>query len=493
MSALEAGIVKHSLGNVRDRSYGMNMLDNKLVDWFVPRGIRGQTNIEMARIFVFTHLFGPIIAQPMAIYLYIVSPDISFQLQVMVAGIVSFLALPFVLKYTGDINLPSMLSFVGLSAVSLFGTYHYGGFVSPFLPWVIVSLLLGFFYLSKQTKLVLGIFALNLLIFGWFLSTRGFPQIVSVDDLRILSWLSIFAATIYMSWMALYYSRVMALRVDLEHEAERFRATMDELNSARIVSETVNAQRSQFFSKMSHELRTPLNAIIGYSDILLEDATDSKVGNEQTVKDLGRINSAGKHLLSLVSEVLNLDNIVNDVNVLDISEFSAGDILDEALASAQPIISKSGNRLDVICKDRDFKLVTDQTKLRQILINLLSNAGKFTKNGVVTLELAVDGLSVDRRLHIIVADTGIGISETALPKLFKSYMQADETIAKRFGGTGIGLAISRKFAVLLGGEIQVSSKLGAGSSFHVDIPVILEVDRVEKLEVSDVGLVAQAA
>lgn len=450
------------------------MLDNRLVNWFVPRGIRGQTNIEMARIFAFTHIFGPVIAQPMAIYLYWVSPEITFQLQVMVAGIYSFLLLPFVLKYTGDMLVPSLLSFVGLSAVSLFGTYNYGGFISPFLPWVIVSLLLGFFYLSKNSKMVLGIFAFNIAVFCVFLALYGLPQLVSPGDLRILSWLSIFAATVYMSWMALYYSRVMALRIELEHEAERFRETMDLLEKARVVSEKVNAQRSQFFSKMSHELRTPLNAIIGYSDILLEDASERKGDTKNLVADLGRINSAGKHLLSLVSEVLDLDKIVNDVNVIDISEFTLGELVDEVLASAHPIITKNANKLEVVCRNRDATLRTDLTKLRQILINLLSNAGKFTTDGRVTLELEIEKDASDNRLHIVVSDTGIGIAEDVLPQLFKSYMQADETIAKRFGGTGIGLAISRKFAVLLGGEVQVKSKLGQGTSFYVDIPTDLE-------------------
>lgn len=457
----------------------MNMLDNKLVNWFVPRGVRGQTNIEMARIFVFTHIFGPLIAQPMAIYLYWVSPTITFELQVMVFGIYSFLLLPFLLKYTGDMKLPSLFSFVGLAAVSLFGTYNYGGFISPFLPWVIVSLLLGFFYLSKNAMMVLTIFGSNLAIFGYFLMTHGLPELVSIEDLRILSWLSIFAATVYMSWMALYYSRIMALRIELEHEAERFRATMEELDKARVVSEKVNAQRSQFFSKMSHELRTPLNAIIGYSDILLEEAEDAKGEEKHLAKDLGRINAAGKHLLSLVSEVLDLDKIVNDVNVLDVSEFTAGELVDEVLASALPIVTKNNNRMDVVCRNRDAVLITDKTKLRQILINLLSNAGKFTTDGRVTLELEVENDVSGSRLHMSVADTGIGIAESALPKLFRSYMQADETIAKRFGGTGIGLAISRKFAVLLGGEVQVQSKLGHGTTFHIDIPTVLDVDQNE--------------
>ncbi len=453
------------------------MLNTKIVNWFVPRGIRGQTNIEMARIFVFTHIFGPLIAQPMSIYLYWASPEIIWQMVIMTLGTYGFLLLPFILKYTGDIFLPSLLSFIGLSIISLFGTYNYGGFSSPFLPWTIVSLLLGFFYLSKNLKLILGIFAFNISVFVLFLMKYGLPQIISIEELRILTWLSIFAATIYMSWMALYYSRVMARRNDLEHEADRYQATMDELEKARVISEKVNAQRSQFFSKMSHELRTPLNVIIGYSDILLEDVNDREGDNTQLVKDLGRVNSAGRHLLSLVSEVLDIDTIVNDVNILDVSEFSIDEILEEVLASVLPTISKNGNKLNVQCQNRSANIRTDKTKLRQILINLLSNAGKFTKKGQITLELDIDNIGTDTRLHIVVSDTGIGIAEDALPKLFQSYIQADETIAKRFGGTGMGLAISRKFVLLLAGEIDVKSTLGQGTSFSIDLPADIELQK----------------
>ncbi len=452
------------------------MLENKLVNWFVPAGIRGRTNVEMARIFVFTHLFGPVIAQPMAIYLYFVSPEINFQLQVMVAGIYSFLTLPFVLKYTGSMKIASLLSFVGLAAVSLFGTYHYGGFSSPFLPWLIVSLLLGFFYLSKNTKLVMGLFTAIVGVFLTFLLRNGLPSTVPVEDLRILSWLSIVAATVYMSWMALYYARIIALRSELQHEAERFRATMEELEKARAVSEEVSRHRSLFFAKMSHELRTPLNVIIGYSDIMLDDAKHDG-GNTQTVSDLERINKAGKHLLSLVSEVLDTDKIVNDVNAVDVSTFTLGDLIDEVVASALPLVVKNGNKFDIDCNQRQASLHSDRTKLRQMLINLLSNAGKFTKNGTVSMKLSVDNGIAGDRFHVEVSDTGIGIAADALPKLFQSYIQADSTISSRFGGTGIGLAITRKFAVLLGGEITVTSKPEKGSQFVIDLPARVEAVR----------------
>lgn len=469
------------------------MMDNKLVNWFVPKNIRGRTNIEMARIFVFTHLFGPMIAQPMAIYLYIVSPEVNYQLEVMVAGIYSFLLLTLVLKYTGSMMLSSLLSFVGLAAVSLFGTYHYGGFSSPFLPWLIVSLLLGFFYLSKNTRLVIGLFASIVAVFLTFMVRNGLPNTVPVEDLEILSWLSIVAATVYMSWMALYYARIIALRSELQHEAERFQFTMEELEKARAVSEEVSHHRSLFFSKMSHELRTPLNVIIGYSEILLDDANDTRDDNDQAVKDLVRINKAGKHLLSLVSDVLDSDKIVNDVNAVEVSEFTLGELIDEVVASALPLVVKNANRFDIDCPHREARLHTDRTKLRQMLINLLSNAGKFTRSGTVTMKLNIERSLADDRLHATVTDTGIGIAPDVLPKLFQSYIQADASISKRFGGTGIGLAITRKFAVLLGGQINVTSRPGEGTQFTIDIPAHIEALQQNRLVDSDEGQVGAEA
>ena len=450
------------------------MMNNKVINWFIPTGtIRGRTNIDMARLFVFTHLFGPVIAQPMAVYLYLVSPEISAPLVIMIAGIYSFLALPFVLRHTGNLTLSALLSYQGLAAISLFGTVFYGGFSSPFLPWLIVSLLLGFFYLSKKALLVVGLFAADLAVFVATLVFYGLPNLVPIADLRFLGWLSIIAATVYMTWMALYYARMIALRSELEHEADRYRETLLELEQARAAAEKISGHRSLFFSKMSHELRTPLNVIIGYSEILLEDCEDGDGAKGQCAQDLARINSAGQHLLSRVAKVLDSEKIEKDVTTVDLATFTLGNLCDDVVANAQPLVTKNGNRLIIDCAKRDEQLETDRTKLLQMLINLLSNAGKFTRDGAVTLKLAIDGSSGEDRLVASVRDTGIGMKADVLPKLFQDYIQADASISNRFGGTGIGLAITRKFSILLGGEVNVTSKPGEGSCFTIDIPARL--------------------
>lgn len=453
---------------------GTSKAVDRLVTWFIPdTAVHGRTAWELARTFVFTHIFGPLIAQPMWIYLYMVSPEVDYPLVVMALGICSFWALAFVLRRTGSIKLAASLSYQMLAAISLFGAYHYGGFSSPFLPWLIVSLLLGLFYLSKNAGRVLSIFAANVLVFLSVVAFTGIPDRIPIDELRVIGWLSIASATIYMTWMALYYSRIIGLRTELELEIERQRSTAIELEKARTLAEETSQARARFFSKMSHELRTPLNAIIGYSDILLEDCQGDGADAVRRTNDITRINAAGRHLLSLVSDVLDANRIEKDVVDVQIEPVAVGALVDEVVATAAPMIEQNGNTFAVQCSCRSYEVETDARKLRQILINLLSNAGKFTQNGTVRLELTIQVLPHDTQLVAVVSDTGIGIAADALPRLFNDYEQADPTVFNRYGGTGIGLALSRKLSILLGGDIAVTSRPGHGSRFTVTLPAHL--------------------
>lgn len=438
------------------------------IEWFIPPSVRtGRTDWELAKTFVFTHLAGPLMAQPLWIYLYVRLPDAGLELGVLAAAICSFWLLPFLLRWTGNLWLAGLISFQTLAATSLWGSYHYGGASSPFLPWLVVSLVLGLSYLLRNTRLVLAIFLADIAFFALMVELLPPPRAVPLEALSTLGWLSIGSATIYMAWMALHYSAVVSLRADLEAEAARSRATSVELEEARAVAEAMGQARSRFFTKMSHELRTPLNAIIGYSEILAEDLEEEGRGDDTRITDVNRINAAGKHLLSLVSNVLDADAIERDGTEIEHEVVRLGSLRDEVVASALPMVERDGNRFVVSCPDPERELVTDARKLRQILINLLSNAGKFTDHGVVRLELVVE----EGRLLAAVTDTGIGIPAEAVPRLFTDYEQADATVGARFGGTGIGLALSKRFCELLGGEISVVSRLGAGSRFSVAIPL----------------------
>ena len=472
---------------MRESAMADQQIVDRIVTWFIPEdAVRGRTEWGMARTFVFTHLFGPLIAQPMSLYLILVSPQVDAPLMIMVLGICSFWTLPFVLRATCSMKLVAFMSFQLLAATSLFGAFNYGGFSSPFLPWFVVSLLLGLFYLSKNVAAVLMLFALDIAVFLGLILWQGLPDLIPIEDLRVIGWLSIASATIYMTWMALYYSRIIGLRAELEMEIERQRDTSIELEKARAIAEETSRARARFFAKMSHELRTPLNAIIGYSDILLEDCEDGGPEHRQRAGDVSRINAAGRHLLSLVADVLDANRIEKDMMKVEITEFRFGQLCDEVVATALPMVEKNGNTFTFVCQSRDHMLRTDATKLRQILLNLLSNAGKFTEGGSVKLEMFIEFHAHDEDLHAVVSDTGIGIEAETLPRLFNEFVQADAATFTRYGGTGIGLALSRKLAILLGGDIKATSRPGQGSRFAVSAPARIH------LEAEDPGVIADA-
>jgi signal transduction histidine kinase/CheY-like chemotaxis protein/HAMP domain-containing protein len=240
-----------------------------------------------------------------------------------------------------------------------------------------------------------------------------------------------------------------------------------ELEEARELSEVANRTKSQFLANMSHELRTPLNAIIGYSEILQEDAADS--GQEQVVPDLKKIEGAGRHLLGLINDILDLSKVEAGKMDVFIEEIDIPSLLDEVKAIITPLVAKNGNTLEVRLADRIGSMRTDRTKVKQCLLNVLSNASKFTQDGKLTV--GVERLETDRRMvQIMISDTGIGMSGEQLGRLFQAFSQADASTTKKFGGTGLGLAITRHFCRLLGGDVTVASQAGEGSTFTIVLP-----------------------
>lgn len=260
-----------------------------------------------------------------------------------------------------------------------------------------------------------------------------------------------------------------------------------ELQKAKLAAESANRAKSQFLANMSHELRTPLNAIIGYSEMLQEEAEE--LGQPCFMADLEKIRTAGKHLLSIISDILDLSKIEAGKMQLHLETFDVASLVRDVVFTVKPLVEKNNNVLEVYCPAELGAMRSDLTKVRQSLFNLLSNASKFTENGTITLTVeqetannggheAEDGKRRDEgkelspaQIVFKVSDTGIGMTPEQVDHLFEAFTQADPSTTRRYGGTGLGLAITQRFCRMMSGDIIVESRLGQGSTFTIWLPV----------------------
>ncbi|ANP45407.1 PAS domain-containing hybrid sensor histidine kinase/response regulator [Candidatus Viadribacter manganicus] len=246
---------------------------------------------------------------------------------------------------------------------------------------------------------------------------------------------------------------------------------VDDLAHARHEADAANLAKSQFLANMSHELRTPLNAIIGYAEMLQEDAEDN--GDTAAVQDLNRILTAAKHLLSLIGEILDLSKIEAGRMEAVASLFDPSEMLDVIVETVRPIAVANGNEIRLNGTLLGAKISTDSMKLQQCVLNLLSNAAKFTKDGKIDVEFDRKRCNGVEQLFVTVRDTGIGMSKEHVSRLFQPFVQADPSITQQYGGTGLGLTITRRLCQLLGGDVTVKSVLGEGSAFTMHVPINL--------------------
>lgn len=444
-----------------------------VVDYFVPPEARGESSrYLMFATFVFLHLLGPLLGQSVTVFLYRASEEIGWIFWTIELNICFFWLMPFLVRRTKGLLLPAMLSVQALVTLSLFGSFFYGGISSPFLPWLLIALLLGFFYLADRARFVLTGVAIQLVLFTAARVMVGeFPDLLPLESLWLVNLLSISSALIYVTLVALYYESVMRDSSALREAATLHRHRTEELREAMRQAEEASHQKSIFLAKMSHELRTPLNAVIGYSEMLRDDLEDSP-GASQKIADLDRINAAGRHLNALVNEVMDLSRIESDDLHVENSEIDLEELIHEAVATVEPLVTVHGNRLELQISSDPGRVVADPLKLRQSILNLLSNAAKFTSKGVITLTVMRRQADHGDVIMIEVRDTGIGISRDGLKKLFRNFSQAEEGTSNRYGGTGLGLALTRRFCKAMGGTIDVESEVGVGSSFKIEIPAL---------------------
>ena len=264
------------------------------------------------------------------------------------------------------------------------------------------------------------------------------------------------------SWLML--ARKVLLDLLAIQNARLFQEVREKSQQLEVASQL----KSQFLANMSHELRTPLNAIIGYSEMLQEDAAELEA--EQFVPDLKKIHASGQHLLELINAVLDLSKIEAGKMDLYLESFNVSSLVSGVTEVIQPLVQKNSNRLEVKCAENTGAMHADLTKVRQSLFNLLSNSCKFTENGTVTLSVEREQPEGGDWMVFRVHDTGIGMTPEQMGRLFQEFSQADASTTRNYGGTGLGLARSRRLCQMMGGDITVESEPGRGSTFTLRLP-----------------------
>ncbi|TNE43336.1 MAG: response regulator [Deltaproteobacteria bacterium] len=385
---------------------------------------------------------------------------------------VLFVGLYFLFRATGNIPLVTILFGIIMSGGVVTASYFSGGLRSDIFYWNTFIVIVSMFLMgSRWTSLLIAIVVIEIATFA-LLDANGHAFPVTIDQSKTFTFISrtslFFLAGILIGWM--YDSA----RLRAEEAKEKILEDKKKAEMAQHAAEMASQAKSDFLATMSHELRTPLNAIIGYSEMLLEEAED--YGAEEMEPDLEKICLAGKHLLALINDILDFSKIEAGKMTVHPELFTMAELCMEIEQTVQPLTLQNQNQFRLKNTVPDVELLTDRVKIRQCLLNLMSNANKFTQEGEVTLEAST--AVVDDAKHAVfrVTDNGIGMTSEQVNNLFKKFTQADSSTSRRYGGTGLGLAITKRLALLLGGDIEVESEEGRGTTFTLHIPLMVQGD-----------------
>ncbi|MDH5369826.1 MAG: ATP-binding protein [Gammaproteobacteria bacterium] len=366
-----------------------------------------------------------------------------------------------------NISLAYVFSLAAIINVMMF---MMGEAKSPYYTGLILIAIggLGFFPWTKKYFI-----AVVFVIFAPYFAFLSSLDLTESDIVYLVVIAFFINGTITILWVIQFFRERLRIneitaRLELKTEIEKRRAAENDLVDARDQALQASQAKSTFLASMSHELRTPLNAIIGYSELLQELSLDD--GNNLYIKDLKKIDAAGKTLLDLINDVLDISKIEAGQMDVSIEKFDLEKVITNVNTILCPFVEKNNNEFSVNYSDDIGSMESDETKIRQVLYNLLSNAGKFTQNGKVEVNVSTQVINQQEWIRIDVTDDGIGMTPAQSSKVFNAFTQADSTTTKQFGGTGLGLSISYEFSKMLGGDILLKSQYGIGSTFIIMLP-----------------------
>ncbi len=424
---------------------------------------------------------------------------ISSQTVVLNYSIAAFLILVLLAIRRGRISQAiSVACVVGIGTIWLAATFDGRGFFDPVYVFVFVIQIVTSAYLGQRSLMIASAVAVAAILAAYFVDNSIYNPNPDLPP-PSLSNLLVYLVALGMSTLFLQVSVIRlveqakilnAQTTELEISQEALRnyqvhledvveARTFELSESKARAEAANMAKSVFLTNMSHELRTPLNAIIGYSEIIAEESEVVEM-EDYFLEDATRIGAAGKHLLGLINSLLDLSKIESDQLDFFFTSINIDQLLEEIEAISRPVIERNNNMLLIDIKERPEKFVSDEARVRQILLNLIGNAAKFTTEGLITLEISIG----HERIYLAVTDTGIGIKPDFIPSIFDQFSQADVSRTRKYGGSGLGLAITKQLCNLLGGDIKVTSEVGVGSTFKVELPLGVEESKLGDVESS---------
>lgn len=435
-----------------ERKFGLGAF----LDYFIPLEIQVQPDTHRrARMFMLSHVCGPFLGNVIPLYLYFINGiPADFRFWIFLISVTAFWVYPFALRYTKAYRTLAFVSIANLNFCILWACFSYGGIYSPFLPWTLVIPVLSFLYLPATgltRAVVLGQIITSFSIFAWLVVTDyPFPP-VNLEEFQIIGIISQVSASIYVAMMAIYFANVFREQTEFERELGELVAAADNLRNLTQSAQQATAAKADFVASMSHELRTPLNAVIGYSQLLLDDAEDE--GDEDTARDVKKIHAAGAQLLGLVDDILDFSKIEAGKMPVQRQADNLSHGLGVAFADLRQAIRPGQYDLNSEMPPEDVTLSMDWQALSKAVGHLVAGVMAEGVGGMIRVRTSVaSGI-----LTIEVTDpTPRGGAESA-ETLFDVFADSSDASSTKYGGAGISLALSLKFAQLIGGDITATS------------------------------------